>query len=368
MSELSKSIVAKGLARGVLFTPDALEFLKLKPEAELEKILSQGWSSKVVTKKELVLLERPKIDAKVLRSLESKPQPTPELQMKFYASKYEKMKKIISDRMGDKTFYSLDRLPQRAQEIFLIGMVKNIKEGEKVSVEIEDSTGTKVVIFDKVPDCSADEVVAMQASVANGIVFGKKIAYPDIPLRSPTKGKGRACFISDLHLDEAPKADLQKFFIWLEMQDNIDWLFVSGGIGDIKTFEELCWDRPTFVSPGHTDSKEEYPQMPLKFSKKSIIALSNPAFVNAGGVNVLLCHDFKLEMLKKRSAGKSSVVLEEDFLVLDTIPDIVACGHDHKPFVSNYKATTIVNSGSLLTEFKPVLVDFETRDVKQVTL
>jgi len=34
----------------------------------------------------------------------------------------------------------------------------------------------------------------------------------------------------------------------------------------------------------------------------------------------------------------------------------------------NYKSVTIVNSGSLLAEFKPVVVDFATREAEQVGL
>jgi DNA polymerase II small subunit/DNA polymerase delta subunit B len=368
MHEQAKSIITKGLAKGVLFTPEALEFLKLKPEKEIEKILSQSWQSRIVTRRELALLERPAIEARVVKSLAAKPQQSAELQMRFFASKYEKMRKIAAERMADKAFYSLDRLPQRAQEICVIGIVKDIRKAEKVTVELEDPTGSKPVIFDKQPDCDIDEVVAIQASAANNILFGKRILLPDIPLRAPAKGKGRACFISDLHLEEAPRSDLQKFFRWLEGQESINWLFVSGDIGDLAAFEELACDRPVFISPGHADTKDSYPQLPLQARRKDIACLSNPAMVNAGGVNVLLCHEFSLDMLKKRHLGKSQAVLEEDFLTLDVVPDVVACGHDHKPFVSNYKSTTIVNAGSLLADFKPVVVDFETRDVKQISL
>lgn len=90
--------------------------------------------------------------------------------------------------------------------------------------------------------------------------------------------------------------------------------------------------------------------------------------VELNNIKILLVHDFNLSMLKKRYLGKSKDILEEDYLVLDEVPDIVHCGHTHEPFVRNYKSVTIVNSGSPLTEFRPVVVDFNTRAVEQVKI
>lgn len=364
----AKELVMKGLARGILFSQDSVEFLESRPESDADRVLSESWPGLVVTRRDLAAFFRPKVELGIVRSIQTKPQPSHETQMRFYASKYEAMKRIISERLADRTFYSLDRVPQRAQDVCFIGIVRSIRQGGKCTIELEDPTATKNVIFDSAPDCTTDEVVCIQASVANGIIFGKRILLPDVPLRPPKKGQGKACFVSDLHLNEAPRSDFQKFIAWLEQQDGIDWLFVSGDIGDSKLFESLVWDRPVIVSPGHADSAEAYPQTPLKFTRKNIISVSNPAIINAGGVNVLLCHDFRLEMLKKRHLGEAAEALEEDALALDIVPDIVACGHDHKPFVSNYKSITIVNSGSLLSEFRPVIVDMGTREVQQASL
>jgi predicted phosphodiesterase len=71
-------------------------------------------------------------------------------------------------------------------------------------------------------------------------------------------------------------------------------------------------------------------------------------------------------MLRRRHLGPSEEVLESDFLVIDCLPDIVAYGHDHKPLVNNYKATTLVNPGSLLTQAVPIVVDFKTREWKPI--
>ena len=172
-------------------------------------------------------------------------------------------------------------------------------------------------------------------------------------------------------MDEAAVSDLEKFFNWFYQQD-IPYLFVAGDIGKDKEelekmAERYCYNKKVLVIPGNVDD-QEYPQLAIDFKNKDIISLSNPAMVEINGIKILIIHDFDLAMLKKRYLGKSNVILKEDFLVLDHVPDIVHCGHTHQPQVMNYKSVTIVNSGSLLAEFKPVVVDFSTREVEQVSL
>ena len=56
---------------------------------------------------------------------------------------------------------------------------------------------------------------------------------------------------------------------------------------------------------------------------------------------------------------------EKDFLVLDEIPDLILFGHTHNQEITNYKSITILNPGSLLTEFVPTIIDLETRNYEQ---
>jgi predicted phosphodiesterase len=150
--------------------------------------------------------------------------------------------------------------------------------------------------------------------------------------------------------------------------ENVDWLFVAGDTGNITLFEDMTGSTPTFLIPGNCDVGEGYPRLPLEVHRSNIVSLSDPAAVRVGGLTVLLCHDFSVDMLRKRHLGPSDEVLDQDYLVLDFIPDIVGYGHDHKPLVSNYKSTTLVNAGSLLTQAVPVIVDFQSREWKQLKL
>ena len=296
----------------------------------------------------------------------------------FYQDKYKKMQKIIQGKIKA-NFVSINKLGGLRKEVTVIGIVKDKKEKEEKQVlELEDMTGAVPVVFSSgVVDTASvdlDDVIAVRGISATRVIYGKEIIYPDIPLRSASSGSGKACFISDLHLNEAPTTDIKKFFKWFSQSD-IKYLFVAGDIVDMAAFEKFIEEfngRKTFVIiPGNMDNNE-YPALPIKIhekgEKRNIVSLSNPAMVELNNIKILLVHDFNLSMLKKRYLGKSKDILEEDYLVLDEVPDIVHCGHTHEPFVRNYKSVTIVNSGSPLTEFRPVVVDFNTRAVEQVKI
>jgi len=364
-----EEIIKAFFEKGKLLTPGAIEFLSDK---NIESFISDDYKKTVLDKADFSLKEH----IRVLKNLsELKAEITTEDFIKFYNSKYEKMREIITNRL-QKDFISLNKLDSRRDEVHIIGIVKDIKkkEGKKV-IELEDMTTTVPVIFVEkdmpgTEDVELDDVVAAKAVSAGKILYGKKILWPDIPLRQPTIGFDKACFISDLHLDEAPQQDFEKFMEWFSKQ-NIKYLFVAGDTGDDKIFEKAvgkyCTNTKVFMIPGNADS-EEYPQIPKTYESKHIIPLSNPSIVELNGVKILLIHDMDLKMLKKRYLGKSKTILPEDYLVLNHVPDIVHYGHTHEAQVQNYKSVSLVNSGSLLSTFRPVIIDLETRDVTQVDL
>jgi DNA polymerase II small subunit len=310
---------------------------------------------------------------KIIKNMISKPsEVTPELFNKFLLSKFDKMKKLFLERT-DKDFISLDKIDNSRQEVYVIGMVREIRtEEQKLTIEIEDITKSMPVIFNnyqpKTP-LEEDDVIAVGGTGAKDVIFGKEIFYPDVPLREPNKGTGKVCIISDLHLDEAPIGRLINFFKWFD-KDDAKYLLVAGDLKDLRKFSELVMqyipNKNVFVIPGNVDTSE-YPGMPMDIKGDSLISLSNPSMIDINGIKILLCHDFNIKYLKKRYIGKSKLVLESDYLALDELPDIVACGHTHEPEISNYKSITIANPGSLLADFKPVLIDLATREAKHMS-
>ncbi len=345
-----ENAVKKYFSRGQLLTPEAARILNQTGEDIRGKF--------IVSEEDLG-----KEYFKIVMNIENKPREVSTYDfVNFYNSKYQKMSKIIQERTK-KTFVSINKL-DLLSESFVIGMVKDIKEKEeKQIVEIEDPTGNKPVIFNEKVNVELDDVIAVRVISRGSILFGKQILYPDVPLRQPVTGRGRVCFISDLHLDEAPDKIFTDFIKWTRTQE-IETIFVVGDIGDVKKFEQAVGkeNKKFVVIPGDG----EYPALAAKFNAENIVSLSNPAMVELNGLKILLIHKFNNNMLLKRYLGRSGQILKDDYLVLEEVPDIVHCGHTHNPFVENYKSITIVNSGSLLTQFKPVLIDFSTREFKQI--
>lgn len=364
---MKEEIVQKFLNEGKLLTPQALDLILSNEGIAVRK------TEFLITEKDLDMPNVLVSSFKIIKNLTSKKtEITPEDFAKFYRSRFEKTKNIILEKM-QKPFTSLNKLSNFRDEVYVIGIIREIREkdGKKI-VELEDATGSVSVVFDKDTfDAELDDVIAVLAVSSKNVLFGKQIIYPDVPLRSPATGKGKVCFVGSLNLNEASKADGERFFSWFG-ECQASHLFCAGDVGDINEFERLveryCSGKTIVFTPGGKESNEEYPQLPISFNSKKIISLSNPAMIELNGVKILMMHKFSMEMLRKRYLGKSNVILDEDFLVLEEIPDIVCFGHSEKPHITNYKSITVVNSGSLLSEFRPILIDLETREAQQISV
>lgn len=357
-----KQIVQAFFKKRNLLTPEALDFVSSD-----QSLCEKKFDTLIIDRD--TLIDNAEAFA-VLKNLTEKPKELKKEDfVNFYTSKFEKMKNIIVSRL-QKDFVSLNKIGSLKNEVYAIGIVREKRQNGKV-LEIEDMSDSKEIVFDSEQDVEIDDVIAVKAVTGTDTIFGKNVLYPDVPLRQPTKGFGKGCFFSDLHLDETPKKEAEKLFSWLR-SSNIKNVFVAGDIGDTKFFEELveeyCSNKRFFCIPGHTEDDMDYPTLPEKFSRKNITALSNPATLSINGLTILIIHNCDMSHIKKRYLGKSKLILKEDYLVLDDVPDIVHCGHTHRPETSNYKSISIVNSGSLLAEFKPVVIDFETREVSQISL
>ncbi|MBI2172734.1 MAG: metallophosphoesterase family protein [Candidatus Aenigmarchaeota archaeon] len=354
-----QDIVTEYFNRGFLLTPEALELIA-KEQDDFE-IASGGF---VLDKNSFITRDR----IKILKNFtEKKSEVTTEDFVKFYTSKYEKMKNIILSRI-QKDFISLNKTDSMRSDAYIIGIVREIREdGSKKVLELEDMTTNIPVIFDgpAAADVEIDDVIAVHAITGGKVLFGKEVLFPDIPIRSPTQGTGKACFVSDLHLEAAPEKEIERFFSWFDRSD-IKNLFVAGDIGDRNSFQELAGrnnNKSFFVIPGEKDGAD-YPQTPMEFTQKNITSLSNPALVEMNGIKILITHNMSPALLKKRHIGKPTSVLSTDYMALEEVPDIVHFGHSHTPQIINYKSVTMVNSGSLLSDFKPVIIDFASRDAK----
>jgi DNA polymerase II small subunit len=128
--------------------------------------------------------------------------------------------------------------------------------------------------------------------------------------------------------------------------------------------------------PGNHDATRiGEPQIPVLedfapdvYALENVEMVGNPCFLELHSVKLLLYHggslfDFlakqtqhddatlpMIEMLKKRHLspiyGNTPVIpLEEDFLVIEDVPDVLATGHIHVNSHGNFRGTTVLNAG-----------------------
>ena len=307
---------------------------------------------------------------KILRNITKKPEKaTTEDFRLFFQHKFEKIRDMITEKVPER-FISLSSIMRNQKGVWVVGMVREIKSSEKINVEFDDPTGSITLVLDSLDNIENDDVFAVYGDVENGGLRVKRIVWPDVPLRAAKTGFGKICVVSDLHLNEAPINQFEKFLMWFNNED-IKYLFIIGNVGDLERLNDLIEKhisrmKTIFLVPGELDGKE-YPTLPLETNNDKVISLSNPSIVEINGVVILLIHKFDVNMLKKRYLGKPTYIIKNNPLVLDIVPDLVLCGYTKEPEIKNYKSITIVNAGSLLTEFKPTVIDLSTREYRQMT-
>ncbi|MBI2583563.1 MAG: metallophosphoesterase family protein [Candidatus Aenigmarchaeota archaeon] len=362
MAFSKEDVIRRMTEHKILVSPDALRELEKFTTDELGRIIDANRKKGTLALSDVMAYPAKAIqNFEILRNIESKNFTGSEnIPNSYFIDKYDKMRQILSKKIANGAI-SVKNLPPRG-EVHIIGMVRDVVENGEMHLVIEDATGSLNVKFAErslLNECNVDDVIAVRAVIAGPQAFGKEIINPGVPVRPPSTGSGRALFVSDLHLDEAPGSVVQDIYSTAD-RNKADWVFIAGDVGSMKILEENSSDKITFVIPGDADSKG-YPQKAMDTRKNNIISLSNPAIVKAGGMNILMCHDFRKEWLEKRHLGEPTTGIKNDFLCLDTVPDIVHCGHTHKPDISHYKSTTILNAGSALTELKPIAADFSER-------
>ena len=389
----------------------------------------------VVTPKEvpaMTPLRTDRLDVGVSRTPEilcgregsSVPLADPESSYAMFRDRYDALAGMLRGRVNPIPIEALVRTGNRFtdQEIGLAGMVTTIStsaKGHRI-VEVEDPTGSIKVLFNKNRDGFAeaesiipDEVIGVKGQLARDsmgrtqMVFSDTLFRPEIPLTntiSPSKEKGKAAFISDIHVGSntfLPKA-WEKFSAWMHERKDIGYLLIAGdvvdGIGiypdqdkelEIKTIYEqydhvgdlmaALPDRLKIViSPGNHDAvrgAEPQPALPEEFRRnfpENVTFVENPAVVNIQSVSVLMYHGRSIDdlikfipgasytkpgeimqaMLKRRHLGPiygqrtPLLSTDKDALVIRDVPDIIHTGHIHISDVISYRGVLGINAGT----------------------
>ncbi|MFH1630641.1 MAG: hypothetical protein ABIA21_00250 [Candidatus Aenigmatarchaeota archaeon] len=356
-------IVRRFFEKNVLLTEESLDMLCSLDDQTIERILGVSHDNNILDKKNILDLVDPvnrSVNFDVIRNIKHINNiVTTDDQVGFVNKKYNFLKGILEQRLR-RDFVSLNKINSLREEVYTIGIVKDIRRGDKLAVDIEDPTSVSTVLLDISENkIDLDDVIAVAAVSGGKTLIGKKIYYPDVPIRQPIYGKGIGCFIPSINLKTSPKNHVEELMRWLSTQV-FDYLFVFGDDDDLRYLENQGIQKTVFFSPAVDEVHASYTT-----NVTNIISLSNPSIVNFNGMNVLMCHRFDVGMLKRRYMGSNSIMNEAFFM--DMIPDIVF-HHGRDPFITNYKSVTCVTPGSISTSLTPILVNFSSRESTQIKL
>ncbi|MBM3200627.1 hypothetical protein FJZ53_06835, partial [Candidatus Woesearchaeota archaeon] len=280
--------------------------------------------------------------------------------VKYFKHRYSYLREVLQGRAELSGPVSINRLSSKnkGEKMALIGIVvdKRTTKNGNITVTLEDPTGTinilarkdKEEVYNAAKNLVLDEVIGVNGSFGDNILFANNILFPDIPLTKElkkSKDDVYAVFISDIHVGSRMflPEDFQKFLDWInceygtdeqkEIAKKVKYLFIVGdlvdGIGiypeqdkelNIKDINEqykkcaeylsqIRQDIKVIISPGNHDAlriSEPQPKISNKFAEplhklKNITLVTNPAMINIHaskefpGFDVLLYHGYSFD-------------------------------------------------------------------------
>ncbi len=241
--------------------------------------------------------------------------------------KYNALQSILIEKSDIKNTISIKNLSSEYSTI--IGLVKQVKEGpERVIIDMEDMTAHVSVSMSKSAfngKIMADDVVAVTGRLVGNIFEADTLVWPDIPLRTATKGYGKIALLANCQIDDKIAQSIQTAdYVLAHNCTGWEPVAAKGGAQWVVTDANASGD-PNMVST----------KMPCLLEVDGLVVL------------VYFGPEQAADILRRRYI----VVNGSDFLI-DTVPDLVFTSTND---AYNYKGITIVGKGT---------VDAATCDVK----
>jgi len=277
----------------------------------------------------------------------------------YYNKRFKSIETLLKNRQELFGLTSIARVNTKTdrEKVSIIGIVKDrsVTHNGHVMLTLEDPTGTiKVLVSNKSEHLETaknivhDEVIAINGSTGDKIVFAGNIVFPNVPLHKELKKsplEEYAMFLSDLHVgsNHFLKEKFEKFIKWLNgeggteehkrIAKKLKYIFIIGdivaGVGiypgqeEELTIKDVCVQYEEcakylnqipkhitlIICPGNHDSvriSEPQPAFDRTFAEPifkldNAILLSNPGHVNIGGTenfpgfDVLLYHGYSFD-------------------------------------------------------------------------
>ena len=273
----------------------------------------------------------------------------------LFSSRFNKLKKIISDRPESRMLKSLAvaKTTKIEDDLYVCGLV-TAKNSERniTKLILEDPSGSfEGIIFDEELRKIADTLLIDQlvmARISSGKNSGyiiKDLIFPDIPEQATNKSESEvfAVFLSDLHIGSKyfMEEEFSDFVSWLSSPDSvarkIRFVLIGGDILDgvgiypnqnkelvCQTIEEqlekvnglldkIPKNIKIIIMPGnHDPGRRALPQpaIPKKYNSKlweseNVVMVGNPAMISLNGVKVLMFHGQSIDDIVKTTPGLS---------------------------------------------------------------
>ena len=370
MDEEISSAVSYALNKGFQIHPDALEILHKIDVKELAQIIKDVVKEKTKQKQFLINEEDFEIylgikdDEEHQVEFEILSDPTDKITSaegvegygKLFASRFNKLKQIMSDRPESKKvkdIESVKSITKNDDELFVWGLVSDRKSDRNITkITLEDPTSSmEIVVFEGDLEDTADTLLMDQFAMfkivpaKNGGFFAKEILLPDIPEHTTNRSKTEtyAVFLSDLHVGSKffMEEELSEFIKWVSSADpiarKIRFVIVGGdlieGVGVFpgqekilnqtttegqlqKTFEVLDkipkHIKVFLISGNHDAGRKALPQPAIPkmynsqlWDRENFFMLGNPSMVSLNGVKVLMYHGQSIDDVVRTTPGVS---------------------------------------------------------------
>lgn len=274
--------------------------------------------------------------------------------VQYFNARYKAMEKILTSRPELSHLTSINRINNKKEREVssIIGLVnaKRVTKNGNLILSLEDPTGTinvlvnknKPELFDEAKDIVLDEVIGVNGTNGQNIIFSNKVVWPEISFKELKKSPDEkyVLFLSDIHVGShnfLPEA-FDKFLAWInrkvgnekqkEIASKVEYIFIVGDLVDgcgiypnqdkeldikdiynqykecARLLSKIPQEISIIICPGNHDAMRiAEPQPPLYrdfaqpiYDLPNIVSVSNPALVNIAksenfsGFDVLLYH------------------------------------------------------------------------------
>ena len=357
------------LNKGFQIHPDAFKILENVDVKKLEKIIKEIVREK--TKQKLFQISQDdletylgiKDDPTLQSEVKVISDPTPKITTgegvkgynALFSSRFNKLKRIISDRPESKMLKSIAsvKTTKTEDDMYVCGLVTTRNTERNITkLILEDPSGSfEGIVFDNELQKTAGTLLIDQFVMAR-VSFGKNsgliikdLILPDIPDQATNKSETEAyaVFLSDLHIGSKyfMEEEFSDFVSWLSSPDpvarKIRFVLIGGdmldGVGiypnqnkelvcqtiqeQLKKAEELVDRIPKnikiVIMPGnHDPGRRALPQpaIPKKYNsglweRENVIMVGNPAVILLNGVKVTMFHGQSIDDIVKTTPGLS---------------------------------------------------------------